>query len=71
MTLDKFNEIMAMARARKKMTRRELSEKTGISINQLFKLENNLSSPSIRTVLKISEILGIVWKCDLWAKLGE
>lgn len=47
------------ARVRKKMSRRELSEKSGISFNSIQSLETGVANPTMETLLSIVGVLGL------------
>ena len=56
-----YIEIGARIAARRKelyMTQEKLTEKVGMSVNQLSNIENSHSMPTVETLLKISDALG-------------
>lgn len=61
-----FTIIKAMIDARKDsgMTQRELSEKTGINQADISKLENGTANPSLRTLQRLAEGMGMVLKLE-------
>jgi len=57
-----YQEIGARIAARRKelhMTQEKLTNKTGVSINQLSNIENSHSIPTIETIIKLSESLKV------------
>ena len=46
-------------RRRRFMTQAELSEKTGLTITTISQLENGRRQPSLRTVRRLAEALGV------------
>lgn len=49
-----------MARKRRKITLKEMSERTGVSISTLSRLESGDRSVSLRTLLQVLSVLGLV-----------
>ena len=43
----------------KNLTRKELANQLGISVNCLLKYENNINEPSIETLIKMSKIFNV------------
>ena len=62
----KFTIIKAMIDARKDsgMTQKELSEKTGINQSDISKLENGTANPSLRTLQRLADGMGMVLKLE-------
>ena len=58
--------IQAMIDARKDsgMTQKELSEKTGINQADISKLENGTANPSLRTLQRLVDGMGMVLKLE-------
>ncbi len=58
--------IQAMIDARKSsgMTQKELSEKTGINQADISKLENGTANPSLRTLRRLADGMGMVLKLE-------
>lgn len=58
--------IQAMIDARKDsgMTQKELSEKTGINRADISKLENGTANPSLRTLQRLADGMGMVLKLE-------
>ncbi len=58
--------IQAMIDARKDsgMTQKELSEKTGINQADISKLENGTANPSLRTLQRLADGMGMVLKLE-------
>lgn len=58
------------ARERRLMTQPELSERSGVMIATISRIENGLQQPRIPTVRKLAEVLGIdpeemiVWRTE-------
>ena len=48
-----------VARKRAGLTQEQLAEKIGISTNAVAKLENNLMTASLQTLVNIADVLGI------------
>ena len=61
-----FAIIKAMIDARKNsgMTQKELSEKTGINQADISKLENGTANPSLRTLQRLADGMGMVLKLE-------
>lgn len=61
-----FAVIQAMIDARKMkgLTQKELSERTGIAQGDISKLENGSSNPSLRTLQRLAEGLGMKLKLE-------
>lgn len=61
-----FTIIKAMIDARKDsgMTQKELSEKTGINQADISKLENGTANPSLRTLQRLANGMGMVLKLE-------
>lgn len=61
-----FTIIKAMIDARKDsgMTQKELSEKTGINQADISKLENGTANPSLRTLRRLADGMGMVLKLE-------
>ena len=60
----KDNTIKAFVEARKKsgMTQKEISEKTGIAQPDISKLENGNANPSVRTLQRLANAMGMELK---------
>ena len=61
-----FSIIQAMIDARKDsgMTQKELSEKTGINQADISKLENGTANPSLKTLQRLADGMGMVLKLE-------
>ena len=61
-----FTIIKAMIDARKNcgMTQKELSKKTGINQADISKLENGTANPSLRTLQRLADGMGMVLKLE-------
>ncbi len=61
-----FAIIQAMIDARKEtgMTQKELSERTGIAQGDISKLENGNANPSLRTLQRLAEGMGMQLKVE-------
>ena len=59
-----FDIIQAMIDARKQsgLTQKELAERTGINQADISKLENGTANPSIRTLRRLAEGMGMKMK---------
>lgn len=58
--------VQAMIDARKRagLTQRELSERTGITQSDISKLENGSANPSIKTLQRLAEGMGMRLKIE-------
>ena len=54
-----FNEKLQLLRKQNNMTQEQLAEKIDISTNAVAKLENNLMTASLQTLVNIANVLGI------------
>jgi transcriptional regulator with XRE-family HTH domain len=57
-----YSEIGARIAARRKelfLTQEKLTEKIGMSVNQLSNIENSHSVPTVETIIKLSEALKV------------
>lgn len=65
-----FQVIQAMLKGRKanNMTQKQLAEKTGITQADISRLENGESNPSLNTLKKLAEGLGMTLKLDFIPK---
>lgn len=54
-----FGDILIKIRNLKKITRKELSEKSGISPTQIARYENNESEPTLSAISKLAEALEV------------
>lgn len=65
-----FAIIKAMVDARKKtgITQEELSERTGIAQSDISKLENGNANPSLKTLKRLADGLGMTLKVEFLAK---
>ena len=59
---------LVFAREQSKMTQKELSEKTGIYQADISKLERAIGNPSIQTLKRLAEGMGLEVKIDFVAK---
>ena len=61
-----FSIIQAMIDARKEagLTQKELSEKTGIAQGDISKLEKGNGNPSLKTLKRLAEGMGMVLKIE-------
>jgi transcriptional regulator with XRE-family HTH domain len=50
---------LSVLRKARKMTRRELADKVGISVNYIYKIENGLKTPTLVTLHKIALALNV------------
>ena len=57
MQREKIGETIRKFRAERKLSREMLAEQTGISVSHLEKIENNLRNPSMKTYVRLMEIL--------------
>ena len=61
-----FTIIQAIIDARKKsgMTQKDLAEKTGITQSDISRLENGSANPSLKTLQRLAEGMGMVLKLE-------
>lgn len=59
LTIKNFGSILKQLRYEKKITQKELSEKSGISKIQISKLENNIQKPKFFTIEKLAVALKV------------
>ena len=57
-------KAMLEARIQTGLTQEELSEKTGIALSYIHKLENGNANPSIRTLKRLAEGMGKTLKIE-------
>lgn len=57
-------KAMLTARKQKNITQKELSEITGITQSDISKLENGSANPSLQTLKKLADGLGMVIKLE-------
>lgn len=68
--LKEIAETLRIERLRRKMTLRELSEASTVSIKQISDIENEKVIPNLKTVEKLAGVLGL--KLNMKAKaVGE
>lgn len=62
-----FSVIQAMVNARKEtgLTQKELSDRTGIAQADISKLENGNANPSLRTLQRLADGMGMKLKLEL------
>ena len=51
--------LIQSIRKRKGISIRELSRKSGVSHTQILRIETGMESPSLRTLLKLADALGV------------
>lgn len=54
-----INEVLRLLRIAHDLSRKELAQKTGLSQSYIGEIENNVRNPSLETIEKYSEALGI------------
>lgn len=61
-----FNIIQAIIDARKStgMTQKDLAEKTGITQSDISRLENGSANPSLKTLQRLAEGMGMTLKLE-------
>ena len=61
-----FTIIQAMIDARKSagLTQKELSERAGIAQGDISRMENGNANPSIRTLQRLAEAMGMILKVE-------
>ena len=66
-----FSIIQAMIDARKNagLTQKELAEKTGITQGDISKMENGNGNPSLKTLQRLAEGMGMILKVEFLPKL--
>lgn len=67
-----FSIIQAMIGARKNagLTQKQLAEKTGINQGDISKMENGNGNPSLKTLQRLAEGLGMILKVEFLPKLA-
>ena len=65
-----FAIVKAMAEARRStgITQEELSQRTGIAQSDISKLENGNANPSLKTLKRLADGLGMTLKVEFLAK---
>ena len=68
-----FSIIQAMIDARKStgMTQKELAEKTGINQSDISRLETGSANPSLRTLQRLAEGMGMKLKLEFLPVAGQ
>lgn len=56
---DTLGARLALLRAKKDISQRELAEKTGVSWSQISRYESDLAVPRLRTLVKLAGALGV------------
>jgi len=64
-------QAMIDAREQSGMTQQQLAEKTGIAQEDISRLENGSSNPSIRTLQRLANGMGMTLKIEFQPILGE
>ena len=59
-------DTLIEARKAKKITQKQLSELTGITQGDISKLENGSANPSIKTLQRLANALGMMLKLNLY-----
>lgn len=62
-------QAMIDTRRRAQITQKELSERTGITQGDISKLENGNANPSIRTLQRLAEGMGMTLKIEFVSAL--
>ena len=57
--MNKIGYVIREKRIEAGLSQRKLAAETGLSINTIGNLERNVSVPEIKTVIKISDVLGL------------
>jgi len=57
--MNKIGCVIREKRIEAGLSQRRLAAETGLSINTIGNLERNISIPEIKTVVKISDVLGL------------
>lgn len=57
--MSKIGYVIREKRIEAGLSQRKLADRTGLSINTIGNLERNISIPEIKTVVKISDVLGL------------
>ena len=61
---DEFTQVFIEARRASGLTQKELSELTGIAQGDISKLEKGNANPSLRTLLRLAEGMGMHLKVE-------
>ncbi len=59
-----YSDVFATARKNSGLTQKELAEKSGIAQGDISKLEKGLKNPSLKTLEKIANALGMTLKLE-------
>ena len=54
-----IGQSIKLHRKKAKLTQKELAEKTGYTTETIYKMEYDLCSPKITTVIDIADLLGV------------
>ncbi len=57
--IKQFSYILKTTRLQKKLTQEQLAYKSGLSCKYVGRIESGRVNPSLKTMLKISEALGV------------
>lgn len=57
--MDSFAKGMLQARKERRMTQKELADKSGIYQADVSKMERGLSNPSLSTIQRVADALGV------------
>ena len=68
-----FSIIQAMINARKEsgLTQKQLAEKTGITQGDISKMERGNGNPSIRTLQRLADGMGMILKVEFLPKVTK
>jgi len=59
MNLIEFGKIIRQRRKLFKITQKDLAGISGVTLRKLIDIENGIANPTIKTIIKITEALGI------------
>ena len=62
MDQEKIGHFIQVLRKERKLTQKELAERTGINQADISKLENGTANPSIRTLRRLADGMGMKMK---------
>jgi len=59
MNLIQFGKIIKERRKLLKITQKDLAEISGVTLRKLIDVENGVANPTIKTIFKLTEALGL------------
>ncbi len=71
LTFETYGQMVKWLREQNKMTQKELAEKIGSTQPALARLENTTKSPSLRRMLKISNVFNLEMSAPTFGSLED